>query len=383
MPIRKKNKKNPIYKHVACTFQGGGALGAYQVGVLQALDEAGYTPDWFVGTSIGAINAAIAAGNPEKVRVEKMHQFWESIATPPSPFSLDTIDNSLARKVEHLLSAHTTIFFGQSGFFTPRLVSPHLPWHSKADSLSYYDTSPLKATLERVVDFDRINDKKICRLSVGAVEVCSGKMIYFDSHQETIGPEHIMASGALPPGFPAVEVNGKFYWDGGISSNTPLNYVLGHQEEKHLLCFMINLFDSYGLDPSSMDEVMKRKKDIEFSSKFNKMIELYCQIHELKNSIHILSHYVPTADRGKNEIKQCLSRGHQSTISLVHFLYHQDGSELSSKDFEFSQKTIHERIQKGYADGQKAIKKSPWFEPVSATCGIAVHEVQPTTRKKS
>lgn len=377
MPASKAKKTiKPQYQYIACTFQGGGALGAYQAGVLHALDAAGYYPNWFVGTSIGAINAAIAAGNPEKIRIERMYEFWDSVATPSLMPTLDLHEHIMLRQVEHMLSAHSSIFFGQPGFYKPRLFCPMLGVHETTDSISYYDTSPLRSTLEQFVDFDRINSKET-RLSVGAVEVSSGTMVYFDSYHEKIGPEHIMASGALPPAFPAVEIEGKFYWDGGISNNTPICYVLGHQEEKHVLCFMVNLFDSYGLNPQTLDEVMKRKKDIEFSSKYNKIISFYQQIQELKNSIHLLSRYVPPEDCGKPELKLCMSRGHQSTIALVHFLYKEDMSELSSKDFEFSVKTIKERIDKGYQDGKKAVKSSPWLKPISATEGIAIHEITP------
>ncbi len=377
MPTAKNKKNKPQYNYIACTFQGGGALGSYQAGVLHALDEAGYYPNWFVGTSIGAINAAIAAGNPENLRVEKMYQFWEAIATHNMMPAFDLTETIPMRRVEHLLAAHSSLFFGQPGFFSPRFPLPEMNVHNRADQISYYDTSPLRSTLEQFVDFDRINSKKVTRLSVGAVEISSGEMIYFDSHQEKIGPEHIMASGAIPPSFPAVEVNGKFYWDGGISNNTPISHILGNQEQKHVLCFMVNLFNSYGLNPTNLDEIMKRKKDIEFSSKFNKIITLYQQIQELKNSIHLLSQYVPHSERSKPELKLCMSRGHQSTISLVHFLYQEDISELSSKDYEFSYKTIKERMAKGYQDGKKAAKLAPWLQPISATEGIAIHEMAP------
>jgi NTE family protein len=375
-----KTKGNNIraqYKNIACTFQGGGALGAYQAGVLRALDEAGYYPDWYVGTSIGAINAAIAAGNPEKLRVEKMCQFWESIATPSAIIDIDSLfpDDPFSRKTHHLLSAHSALWLGQPGFFTPRVTSPFLNSHNTPDKISYYDTTPLRNSLERFIDFDRINNNKIVRLSIGAVEISSGKMTYFDTLNQKIGPEHIMASGALPPGFPAVEIDGQFYWDGGISNNTPISYVLNNQTHKHLLCFMVHLFDSFGLNPTSFDEVIKRKKDIEFSSRFAKMVELYQQIQALKNSIHVLSHYVPKEKKSDPKIKLCISRGHESTISLVRFLYHHDETELASKDYEFSRKSIHERIANGYRDGKNAIKKSPWLKPVPITEGIALHDM--------
>lgn len=370
-----KAKKNPTDKKVACAFQGGGALGAYQVGIVHALDEAGYSPHWFIGTSIGAINAAIAAGNPEKIRVEKMHQFWASVATPSVPNPYPILDDPISRKIQHLFSANATLFVGQPGFFHPRFPPPEFGWEDKASSLSYYDTSQLKNTLEQYIDFDRINEGSV-RLSIGAVEICSGKMVYFDTTKQKIGPEHIMASGALPPGFPAVEVEGKLYWDGGISSNSPGTYVLSSQRcPQDLLLFTVHLFDSYGLNPTTIDEVLKRKKDIEFSSRFSKMLHLYQEIHSLKNSIHILSQKIAKDEPLTDEVKSCIQKGRESTISIVRFLSEVDDTELSSKDYEFSIKTIKERIAQGYKDGKKAIKKSPWLAPVPATQGLAIYDM--------
>ena len=371
----KGNKFKALFKSIACTFQGGGALGAYQAGVLRALDEEGYFPDWYIGTSIGAINAAIAAGNPENIRVEKLHQFWKSIATPSTIGETLLPNDPDSRKIHHLMSAHSAILFGQPGFFTPRFPPPQWGWHRNPDKISYYDTAPLRNTLEQYIDFDRINNKKIARLCIGAVEICSGKMVYFDSYNQKIGPEHVMASGALPPGFPAIEVEGKFYWDGGISNNTPISYVLSNQHRRNVLCFMVHLFDSFGLNPTTLDEVLKRKKDIEFSSRFTKTIQLYQQIQTLKNTIHMLSDLVPKEKKSDPKIKLCISRGHQSTISLVRFLYRHDETELSSKDYEFSSKSINERLANGYHDGTMAIKKSPWLKPVPATEGIALYDM--------
>lgn len=368
-------KKQPIYDQVVCCFQGGGALGAYQVGVLRALDEAGYYPDWFVGTSIGAINAAIAAGNPEKIRIEKMYGFWEKIATPEIFSSTFLSDDLESRKLEHFLSAQSALLFGQPGFFTPRFPPPLSGIINEPDKLSYYDTSELKTTLEEFIDFDRINST-YTRLSVGAVEVCSGEIDYFDSLTHKIGPEHIMASAALPPGFPAIEIEGQYYWDGGISSNSPTTYVLSTDNgPKNILCFAIHLFDSFGLNPKTIDEVNLRKKDITFSSHFCKMITLYKQIHELKNSIHLLSQYVLKQEKNNPELKLCIARGCETNISLVRFLYENDESEFDSKDYEFSKKTLSERIEHGYAHGKKAVRKSPWHKSIATTTGLAVYDM--------
>lgn len=382
--MAKAKKKNAPSHHeyVACCFQGGGALGAYQVGVLHALDEAGYKPNWFIGTSIGAINAAIAAGNPEKERVEKLHQFWKEISTPDYMQEMPLPESLEHRKMQHFLSSQSTMFFGQPNFFEPRFPPVALGLYNTPDTLSFYDTSMLKSTLERFVDFDRINSDAT-RLSVGAVEICSGEIVYFDSINQKIGPEHIMASGALPPSFPAVEIEGKFYWDGGISSNSPASYVLSTNNCPHnLLCFAIHLFDSYGLYPTTLDEVMKRKKDIEFSSRFSKMIQLYQQVHALKNCITTLSQFIPEDQKDHPDLQLCMGKGFESTISLVRFLYEHDDSEFASKDYEFSRTSILERIANGYRDGLKATKISPWMEPVSQQAGIAIHDMSPNKHLK-
>ncbi|QMT59352.1 patatin-like phospholipase family protein [Legionella sp. PC997] len=378
-----QTKKVTTHHHVACCFQGGGALGAYQVGVLRALDEAGYYPSWFAGTSIGAINAAIAAGNPPKIRVEKMYQFWETIATPSFLESRLLPDDVASRKIEHFLSAQTALIMGQPGFFSPRFPPLLMGYYDTPDTISFYDTKSLRSTLEQFIDFDRLNNSNETRISLGAVEICSGEMVYFDSQNTKIGPEHIMASGALPPGFPAVEIEGKYYWDGGISSNSPATYILSvNQCPRHLLCFAIHLFDSYGLYPTSLDAVMKRRKDIEYSSRFAQAVEMYQQIHALKNTIHVLSRYIPESEKGNPELKLCMARGHQSTISLVRFLYEHDETEFSSKDYEFSKKSILERIQNGYKDGRKAVKKSPWDQKIPDTNGIAVYDMSPNKHLK-
>lgn len=370
----KKKNNSDHHNYLACCLQGGGALGAYQVGIIHALQEAGYEPDWFVGTSIGAINSAIAAGNPPKERIGKMEQFWNSIATPEAWDESLYAEDSHSLRLGHFFSSQLALMFGQPHFFSPRLVPPYFRWHDSPASISFYDTSALRSTLERLVDFDRIN-AGATRLSVGAVEVCSGAINYFDSEKENIFPEHIMASGALPPGFPAVEINGAFYWDGGISSNSPISHVFQDKHCYKLLCFMVHLFDSYGLQPTTLDEVLKRKKDIEFSSRFAKMADLHQEVHALKYAIHQLLQHIPKDKSSQTIVQKCAQQGWNKTINLVRFLYEGDESELSSKDYEFSARSIKARMQKGYEDGVKSIKKSPWKTPVPENQGIAVHDM--------
>ena len=240
-------------RKVGLVLQGGGALGSYQAGVYEALVASEYLPDWVAGISVGAINAAIIAGNAPEHRVQSLRSFWEAITAPtilwpPAPAGL-------LAEWQHRASALSALMFGQRGFFTPR---PPQDWFSPNKCVSYYETSVLKRTLERLVDFDRINDTKDMRLSVGAVNVRTGHFAYFDSEEITIRPEHIMASGALPPGFPPVEIDGEQYWDGGLLSNTPLQYMIDYYPRRSRLVFQVDLFPAHGCVPTNLDEVQER-----------------------------------------------------------------------------------------------------------------------------
>lgn len=370
---KKKSAASPKLGEIICSLQGGGALGAYQVGILKGLHEAGYIPGWFVGTSIGGINAAICAGNEPKDRIDRLEAFWSMIAGP-DPFDLSPMPDEVhSKRLHHHLSAQSALLFGQPGFFKPRFPPPEFAWHDDPTQISYYDTSPLKQTLEKLIDFERINSKH-SRLSVGAVELCTGQMTYFDSNKQQIKPEHIMASGALPPGFPAVEIDGRLYWDGGISSNSPIGYVLRNYDQANSLCFMVHLFDSLGLQPRSLDEILKRKKDIEFSSRFMIYIDLYKEIHELRYAINQLSQHLPDQKQAQAMVKQCSMKGWDKTISVVRYLFHGDESDLSSKDYEFSKHSIQERMDKGYADARRSLNRSPWLAPVPEDDGIALYD---------
>lgn len=249
-------------KKVALVLQGGGTLGSYQAGVYEALAASNYLPDWVAGISIGAINAAIIAGNAPKNRVARLRSFWEEITAPTAwwPSGLPGLPAIWQQKA----SAHSTLMFGQPGFFTPRCV---FDWLSTEKPTSYYNTRALKDTLERLVDFDRINIAKEMRLSVGAVNVRTGLFAYFDNEEISIRPEHVMASGALPPGFPPVEIDGEQYWDGGFVSNTPLQYVLDYYPRRSRLTFQVDVFQDYSSFPKTLDEVSEREKDIRYSSR--------------------------------------------------------------------------------------------------------------------
>jgi NTE family protein len=275
-------------KKVGLVLQGGGALGSYQAGAYDALASSEYLPDWVAGISIGAINAALIAGNAPEHRVPRLRRFWEEITAttmlwPSAP------DGPLATW-QNRASALTAAMFGQPGFFTPR--PPH-DWFSSDKCVSYYKTSALKETLERLVDFDRINDARGTRLSLGAVNVRTGHFAYFDSEKITIRPEHVMASGALPPGFPPVEIDGEQYWDGGLFSNTPLQYMVDYYPRRSRLIFQVDVFQAHGYLPTNLDEVNEREKDIRYSSRTMVSTDVLREKHDVRHAINELHKLLP------------------------------------------------------------------------------------------
>src|SRR5580692_4436799 len=281
-------------------LQGGGALGSYQAGAYQALCHFDFEPEWIAGISIGAVNAAIIAGNEPDKRVPRLKEFWEMVSAPV-PWN-PILKTDRGRSVFNETSAALIATFGVPGFFTPRIPPAPLWPPGHPQSQSYYDTGPLKKTLERLVDFDRINDLK-CRLSVGAVSVTTGNFRYFDNFEfrklgKRIGPEHIMASGALPPGFPSIEIEGEHYWDGGIASNTPLDYVLDEEERKDLLIFQVDLFSARGLLPSTLLEAAEREKDIRFSSRTRMNTDKNQKLHNARKAVRALLEKLPDDLKG-------------------------------------------------------------------------------------
>src|SRR3954462_11290251 len=276
-------------------LQGGGALGSYQAGAFQALCRSGFEPEWVAGISIGAINSAIIAGNDANKRVDRLKEFWDMVSSPVSWNPITPGER--ARSLFNETSAALIATFGVPGFFTPRIPPAPLWPPGSPQAESYYDTAPLKKTLERLVDFDRINDLKT-RLSVGAVGVTSGNFKYFDNFEfrklgKKIGPEHIMASGALPPGFPSVIIDGEHYWDGGIASNTPLDYVLDAEVERDLLIFQVDLFSARGDLPTSLLEAAEREKDIRFSSRTRMSTDKNKQVHNARKALRELLEKLP------------------------------------------------------------------------------------------
>lgn len=362
------------FDRIVYLFQGGGALGAYQVGVFKCLHENGYKPDWLIATSIGSINSAIIVGNPPEKRVSKLEEFWHTIATK-IPTASDTINNVYMERWQHFLSAFITEMMGQPGFFKPQWWNPWWSVESTVDKLSYYDTNELRDTLLKFVDFDLINEKKI-RLSMGSVRVATGKLVYFDNTKHLITPEHVMASAALPPGLPAISIDGGMYWDGGVHSNTQINLLATEVDQPlHTLCFMVHLFNSLGKRPSTMDDVLKRQKEISYSSHHILFIKAYQKLHILKHAIHTLSNYLPKEKKQDPHIQKLINMGQSGIIQLARFHYQGKLSDLSTKDFDFSLPSILDHMQHGYADVAKILKDPPWNKPQRGDMGIIIHEL--------
>ena len=354
-------------KQVALVLQGGGALGSYQAGVYEALAASPYQPDWVAGISIGAINAAIIAGNPPERRVERLRAFWEGITAPTAVWKLPHFFDGAERRA----GAVGALLFGQPGFFTPR---PPLSWVGEPKPLSFYDTSSLRSTLEKLVDFDRINARET-RFSVGAVNVRTGHFAYFDNHTTTIRAEHIMASGALPPGFPAVEIDGEFYWDGGLVSNTPLQQVLNQEPRISRLAFQVDVFQAFGNLPKTLDEVSEREKDIRFASRTRAATKSFQTLHNIRSDAHDLWEALPEEIRAMPQAKFLNALGCVTEMDIVQLIYRPLEPQGSTKDFEFSRLTMQARWNQGRSDAEATLKASPWLAPVPPRTGTRVFDV--------
>jgi NTE family protein len=344
-------------------LQGGGALGAYQGGVFQALQEARLEPDWVAGISIGAINSALIAGNPPERRVARLREFWETVssALPGGVLSLDRIDGMFRAPINEASAVHA-LLFGVPGFFIPRVPPPQLQPEGTMAAISYYDTAPLKGTLQRLVDFDVLNGGPV-RLSVGAVNVETGNFIYFDTAQDRVDVRHIMASGALPPGLPPIEIEGEYYWDGGLVSNTPLQYALEQRGERHRVVFQVDLFPARGQMPATILDVSQREKDIRYSSRtrFNTDIELERQLM-IKAANRLLEKLPPELRADPDVEKLASLRRECKGIDVVHLIYRTKQYESQAKDYEFSRASMEEHWQAGYADMRDTLKDPRWTQ---------------------
>ena len=354
----------PVDAQRVLVLQGGGALGSYQAGAFQALCHSGFEPEWVAGISIGAINAAIIAGNAPEKRVERLKEFWDLVSSPVSWNPITSGER--ARSLFNETSAALIATFGVPGFFTPRIPPAPLWPQGSPQSLSYYDTSPLKKTLENLVDFDRINDLKT-RLSVGAVGVTSGNFKYFDNVEfkklgKKIGPEHIMASGALPPGFPSIVIDNEHYWDGGIASNTPLDFVLDEETKRDLLIFQVDLFSARGDLPATLLEAAEREKDIRFSSRTRMNTDKNKQVHNTRKALRELIAKLPDDLKDDPSVELLREAFKDNAVTVVHLIYRSKNYESSSKDYDFSHVGVVEHWNAGARDVHLSMRHKEWLE---------------------
>ena len=357
-------------------LQGGGALGAYQGGTYEGLTRHGINIDWVVGTSIGAINGALIAGNRPADRVEKLHAFWKRVARDaPTIFPFfETLD--WLRPWSNATKLWDTLSNGVPGFFIPRTNSTwNINKRGPSVQASFYDTSPLETTLNELVDFKYLNAGQV-RLTVSAVNIATGELRKFDNTVEKITAKHIMASAALPPGFPPVEINGADYWDGGIYSNTPLDIVLDDQDRQNTLCFMVDLWDPSEKVPDSIAEAITRQKDIQYASRSKEHLEDHELMQNLRRAVQILAEKLPAKERNSAATKQLIRLGCSSTINIVRLVMKALPNDDQNKDIDFAVSTIEARWQTGLKDIDRAFKQKNWLKLPPAHVGMVVHELQ-------
>jgi NTE family protein len=344
------------FEQVVLVLQGGGALGSYQAGVYQALAAADLHPDWVAGISIGAFNSALIAGNPPEKRVERLREFWETISSPPLgiPFFRRLTKNDLSHQAVNQMWAWNILMFGRPKFFVPR-PPPTVFFPGDVNRASFYDNSAISETLAKLIDFDRLNGGDM-RFSVGTVDVESGNFVYFDSSTHRIGVEHIVASGALPPAFPATEVNGRFYWDGGLVSNTPLEWVLDSRPRRDTLAFQVDLWPARGRLPKDLIDVEVRHKEIVYSSRTRAATDRYKTIQKARNALSVLLAKLPPELRDDEEVKILQGHADDKVCSIAHLIYRSKIYESFSKDYEFSRRTMEEHWDAGYADAYATLQ---------------------------
>ena len=374
--VRVKSESIPSlvrnYEFIALVFQGGGALGSYQAGVFEGLSEAGIEPNWMSGVSIGAINASIIAGNKPEDRVAKLKEFWETVTD--HGYASHLAGNDDMRTFHNMTSAFMSMISGIPGFYKPRMMSPWQQVPGQAGATSHYDTSDLKDHLNSLINWDILNSDSH-RLSVGAVNVRTGNYKYFDTALERLGPEHIMASGALPPAFPAMKIGSEFYWDGGIVSNTPLQYLLELHKLHKALVFQVDLFNARGDMPKTMPEVMSRQKDIMFSSRTRNATNRYKKTHDLQIKLRdALSRIDPA--KWTPEDKVMLEELQDTPqVNVLQLIYHHADYEGDSKDYEFSKWTMREHWAAGLEDARRTLSHPEWLKLPDQAVGMTVHDV--------
>ncbi len=354
---------------VVLVLQGGGALGSYQAGVYQALHEAGIEPDWIIGTSIGAINASLIAGNAPQHRLPRLREFWKRMEQHPVWSFRDFIPG-----FNEKLSYWATVTNGIPGFFRPNPLA-HVgdSYPLGADNAGYYSTAPLQQTLTDLVDFKLLNARKP-RLTVGAAHVRTSQMRYFDSRDDELTVRHIMASGALPPAFPAVRIDGELYWDGGILSNTPTEAVFDDNPRRNSLIFAVHLWNPSGEEPSTMKDVLNRHKDVQYSSRIASHITRQQQAHRLRHVINQLVARLPEDERKTDAVRELAGYGCPTRMHVVRLLAPQLECETHTKDIDFSPSGIMQRWDAGYSHTKAVLEQRPWIGEFDPLSGVILHE---------
>jgi len=367
------------YDYVILVLQGGGALGAYQAGVFEGMTEAGYLPDWITGVSMGAINGALIAGNPPKQRIERLRAFWDRVSSGVS-LAAPPFFSALHQGFAHASAALGSVV-GVPGFFVPRVPPPAFMPDGAPGALSAYDVDPLRTTLGRLVDFDLIKRREV-RLSVGAVNVRTGNSTYFDNLQTRIGPEHVLASGALPPAFAPVEIDGEYYWDGGIVSNTPLWYAVDHSPALNVLIVQVDLFSAEGELPQNLDQVMERHKDIMYSSKTRDDTTRVREIQRQRGALRRLLQKLPKHLKADPDVRVLEAAGRRGHIDIVHLTNRRYSYAGYSKDYEFSRATVNELWAAGLDDSRRVVAHPERLIRTDLSDSVRAYDLMRGPRKK-
>jgi NTE family protein len=373
------------FECVTLLLQGGGALGAYQAGVYEALHAAGIAPGWIAGISIGAINSALIAGNAPERRLERLRTFWERVSARDSGWTgawTGLMADGPLRSWLNQLSAGMVAAEGAPGFFRPHMPPPYLRTPGSPGATSWYDSAPLRATLHELVDFDRINDRHT-RFSVGAVNVKTGNFTFFDNERHRIGPEHILASGALPPAFDPVEIDGELYWDGGLVSNTPLDWVLSARSDLDTLIFQVDLWSARGEAPRDLMEVAIRAKEIQYSSRTRAATDAFRRMQHLRAVYNELLELMPDELKATPQAKLLARAADPAVYNIVQLVYRSPSYEGHSKDYEFSRRTMEEHWAAGRRDAELTLAHPEVLTPPEGPNAVRVYDFLSPTQRHS